>query len=71
VPERVRGRVFSTEYALLTLSMAMSAGVAGWSLDQTTLGISGLLTWMSGAVLVPGALWALWTIFDPGAPTRS
>ena len=61
VPENVRGRVFATEYALLTLSMAMSAGLAGWSLDHTTLGISGLLTTMSAGVLVPGALWALWT----------
>ena len=60
VPEHIRGRVFATEYALLTLSMAMSAGLAGWSLDQSTLAISGLLTWMSGAILVPGALWAGW-----------
>jgi predicted MFS family arabinose efflux permease len=65
VPERIRGRVFSSEYALLTLAMATSAGLAGWSLDQTTLGISGLLTWMSGAILVPGALWALWTMVRP------
>ncbi len=66
VPERIRGRVFSTEYALLTLAMATSAGFAGWSLDHTTLGISGLLTWMSGAVLLPGALWAFWTLFHHG-----
>ena len=62
VPENVRGRVFSTEYALLTLSMATSAGLAGWTLDQTALGIPGILTWMSAAILVPGALWAAWTI---------
>jgi predicted MFS family arabinose efflux permease len=66
VPEHIRGRVFSTEYALLTLSMAMSAGLAGWSLDQSTLAISGLLTWMSGAILVPGALWAGWILFRRG-----
>lgn len=63
VPERVRGRVFSTEYALLTLSMATGAAVSGWSLDRTTLGISGFLMWQSGAVLVPGTLWALWHLF--------
>jgi MFS family permease len=62
VPENVRGRVFSTEYALLTLSMATGAGVAGWSLDHTALGIPGLLTLMSGAILVPGAMWAVWTM---------
>ena len=62
VPEHIRGRVFSTDYALLTLSMATSAGLAGWSLDQTALDISGLLTWMSCAILVPGALWALWML---------
>ena len=66
VPEHIRGRVFATEYALLTLSMAMSAGLAGWSLDQSTLAISGLLTWMSGAILVPGALWAGWIFFRRG-----
>jgi MFS family permease len=60
VPERIRGRIFATEYAMLTLSMAASAGFAGWSLDHWTLGISGMLTWMSGAVLIPGALWTLW-----------
>ncbi len=65
VPEHIRGRVFSTEYALLTLSMATSAGLAGWSLDQSTLGISGLLTWMSAAILAPGALWALWMFLRP------
>jgi len=69
VPENVRGRVFSTEYALLTLSMATSAGIAGWSLDQTALGISGLVTVMSGAILVPGALWALWTALQPTSET--
>jgi len=66
VPEHIRGRVFSTEYALLTLSMATSAGLAGWSLDQSALSISELLTWMSGAILVPGALWAGWILFRRG-----
>lgn len=66
VPEHVRGRVFATEYALLTLSMATGAAVAGWSLDQTSLGISGFLMWQSAAALIPGTFWALWNLFYHG-----
>ncbi len=65
VPEHVRGRVFSTEFALLTLAAAAGAALGGWSLDQTTLGISGMLHWMAALTLVPGTLWGLWMIRGP------
>ena len=59
VPEEVRGRVFSTEYAMLTLSMAVSAGLAGWALDTAPGAIPDVLSGMSLAILVPGALWGV------------
>ncbi len=43
VPGKVRGRIFATEFALLTLSMAIGSATGGWMLDQTALGVSGIL----------------------------
>jgi MFS family permease len=63
VPDRVRGRVFSTEFALFTLSNAISSAVGGWALDNSSLGISGMLWGMAILILVPGALWVLWLAF--------
>ncbi len=60
VPDRVRGRVFATEFALFTLATASSSAVGGWLLDRTAIGISGLLWWTAGITLIPGLLWALW-----------
>jgi MFS family permease len=64
VPNEVRGRVFSTEFALMTLAMATSAASSGWILDQTSLGIAGLLRTMTGIALIPGLLWGLWLVFS-------
>jgi MFS family permease len=60
VPNRVRGRVFSTEFALMTLSMAVSAATAGWALDHTSVGISGMLQGLAALILIPGSLWGTW-----------
>jgi predicted MFS family arabinose efflux permease len=69
VPNEVRGRVFSTEYALLTLSMATSAATAGWVLDHSSMGISEILQHLAGLTLIPGILWVLWTrVRAPGLP---
>lgn len=59
VPQNVRGRVFSTEYALLTLSMATSAAAGGLALDRTALGLGEILRTMAFLIAVPGILWAL------------
>jgi MFS family permease len=59
LPNRVRGRVFSLEFALLTLGNATSAAIAGLVLDQTSLGISGLFLMMAIAIVIPGSLWSL------------
>lgn len=68
LPEQIRGRVFSTEYAFLTLAMATSAGLSGWALDQTSFTIPGLLKLMSMLILLPGLLWGgliLRSVFRP------
>lgn len=59
VPNRVRGRVFATEFAIFTL---MSAGGAAWvgGAVDSPLGISGTLWWMAGLTVIPAILWALW-----------
>jgi MFS family permease len=62
VPPRVRGRVFATEFALLTLAMATSAATGGWALDRAGLGPGELLRVMSGVVLLPGLLWGAWML---------
>lgn len=60
LPNKVRGRVFSTEFAMLTLSNALGAAMGGYVLDGSTLGISGLLWLMAILTAIPGVLWVLW-----------
>jgi MFS family permease len=60
LPDRVRGRVFSTEFAMFTLASAISAAGGGWLFDNTGLGISGMMWLMAILALIPGAMWFLW-----------
>lgn len=60
VPDRVRGRVFSAEFALFTLASAGSAAAGGLALDASGLGLTGIVLLMAGLAIVPGALWAAW-----------
>ncbi len=59
VPNAVRGRVFSTEFALYTLFAAVSSGTTGILIDSQ-LGVGGVLLLGSGLLLLPTALWLLW-----------
>ena len=61
VPHEVRGRVFATEYALLTLAMAGSAALGGFALDrvglrETTIAAAALmaLTMLAVRMFRPG-----------------
>jgi len=63
VPDKVRGRVFSSEFAMFTLANAISSAAGGWLLDNTNLGISGIIWWMAFLMAVPGTLWFTWTRF--------
>jgi predicted MFS family arabinose efflux permease len=62
LPNKVRGRVFSTEFASQTLMNAAGAAMAGWAFDQTSLGMSGMLWVMAGGLLVGGVMWVGWTL---------
>jgi MFS family permease len=64
LPNRVRGRVFSTEFAIQTLMAALAAYVGGWGLDNLSIGITGMLWFMSGLTLVFGLSWTLWLVFS-------
>jgi len=57
---QVRGRVFSTEFAIFTLLNAIGTAASGWILDNTSLGISGLLIIMMISTLIVGLFWYLW-----------
>jgi MFS family permease len=65
LPAGVRGRVFSTEFALLTLANAISAGVGGWLLDHTAIGLLGLVWVMAALTFIPGLLWLAWMVWGP------
>ncbi len=61
-PNKVRGRIFSTEFAMFTLMSAIASGVAGGLLD-TGVGVGTLVTWQAGLTLIPAVLWGLWVYF--------
>jgi MFS family permease len=63
VPDKMRGRVFSSEFAMFTLANAISSAAGGWLLDNTGLGIGTIIWWMAALLVVPGVLWAAWTMF--------
>jgi MFS family permease len=57
VPNQVRGRVFSTEFALMTLMSASGAALGGWIFDSTSISISQMLQIMAGAALLICTIW--------------
>lgn len=63
VPDKVRGRVFSSEFAMFTLSSAIGSAAGGWLFDNTSLGIGGIIWWMTALFVIPGILWFLWIQF--------
>ena len=62
VPQKIRGRVFATDFAFFTLASASSSALAGGALDRLGLSLSALLTWMAGLTLIPGLLWIAWLL---------
>lgn len=60
VADQVRGRVFSTEFALFSLASAVAAGTAGWALEQPAIGYQGVVWMLPVLTLVPALLWSLW-----------
>ena len=62
VPNEVRGRVFSTEFAMYTLFAAVSSGLSGALIDAS-LGVSGIMLLGSALLVIPTTLWLLWIAF--------
>ncbi|NJN81030.1 MAG: MFS transporter [Caldilineaceae bacterium] len=60
LPDDVRGRVFSTEFAMFTLANALSAAAVGWALNDTVEGLTQIMWVMAILGVVPAVLWALW-----------
>lgn len=60
VPGEVRGRVFSTEFAIFTLASATGTALGGWALDAPAFGLARTLWTMAVLALVPGVLWVWW-----------
>ncbi|MFN2273965.1 MAG: MFS transporter [Anaerolineales bacterium] len=59
-PDRVRGRIFSTEFAMFTLASAIGAAAGGWALDDSGLSLGGLLGVLGVLTFLPGLLWGGW-----------
>ena len=57
LPNEVRGRVFGTEGALLTLSAAIGSGLGGWLLDSFNMSVQNLYILMAGLTLAFGINW--------------
>ncbi len=60
-PNRLRGRVFSSEFALFTLASALGSTAGGWALDRAGPNIPIVLFGMAALTLVPALTWAWWT----------
>lgn len=58
VPGKVRGRVFSVEFAIFTLATAISSAGAGWLLDRVPISVQSLLFILTVITLLPGVFWA-------------
>jgi MFS family permease len=54
-PDRIRGRIFAFDYALVTLSLGVSSFVAGWLSD--TLGPRPTVIGLGGVALAWGGTW--------------
>ena len=70
VADQVRGRVFSTEFALFSLASAVAAGTAGWALEQPAIGYQGVVWVLPILTLVPALLWSLWLFMRPVSSTK-
>jgi predicted MFS family arabinose efflux permease len=57
VPDAYRGRVFATDFALLTILMAASTFIAGWAVDQPALGPRTVTALFGGILFIPALLW--------------
>ena len=70
VPNRYLGRVFSTEFALMTLASAAAAYAGGWGIDQETISINGIIWGMAILLAGFGIMWTIWLMFKKDKNTQ-
>jgi len=64
VPNQVLGRVFSTEFAMMTLASAVAAYLGGWGIDNPSLEISNMMWWMVALTFFFGLMWTVWMVVE-------
>ena len=60
LPDRVRGRVFSTEFAIFTFLNAVGTGVGGYLMDISGVSLAHTMIWLAVLTLIPAMFWILW-----------
>ena len=65
-PAVVRGRVLAAEFGFFSLASAISAALAGATLDFG-FGIGNLLCWMAALSMSPALVWGIWIIRSTGS----
>lgn len=66
LPDMYRGRVFSTELAMLTLMSALSAAAVGGLIDMS-IELHTLITGMALLNVIPLVLWGFWSYYSKTA----
>ncbi|HLC16976.1 MAG TPA: MFS transporter [Thermodesulfovibrionia bacterium] len=61
LPDKIRGRIFATEFALFTLMTAVSSAITGWAVDFPALGLSGTMWTMAALAVIPALFWTFFT----------
>ncbi|MCB0124226.1 MAG: MFS transporter [Caldilineaceae bacterium] len=59
IADRVRGRVFATEFALFSLMASLAAASAGWALERPAVGYGGVVWTLPVLTMIPALLWAI------------
>ena len=59
VPDRYRGRIFSAELGLVTLTMSASTFVYSWLADVAGFGLRQLVVILALSLFLPGVIWIL------------
>ena len=71
LPNEVRGRVFGTEFALLTLCGAIGSGLGGWFLDAFNFSLQNLILLMWVLMFAFGVYWFINGVFGVKKDTAS
>ena len=60
VEDEVRGRVFSIDMLLMSISFSLSTFSAGWLLDNTDLSLKLRMIWFACAMIFFGIIFTMW-----------